>query len=163
MCYFFRSDCNNTLIITHFCSKESISKIVSIIFSKQVILHTLQHEHFCHLFENKNILYLVKVFFKLTYTSLTSWGWFWEFNNNWDITVILFSWSLKPLCIIIHIFIDTCIMFLYETCKYSFSIHSETSSKTSTAVVGNRISLVTEVSTPLMLESCVLGRIDVDS
>ena len=48
-------------------------------------------------------------------------------------------------------------MIFFKTCKYSFSGHLETSSRAPEVVLGNIISVVTELYIPSMLESCVLG------
>ena len=71
MCPFRRSYCNNPLMIIYSCSKKSISKIISITFSTHVILRTVQQDHFCHLFEITNIIYMEKEFCWLTYASFS--------------------------------------------------------------------------------------------
>ena len=80
-----------------------------------MILHTVQHEHFFHLFENTNIIYLVEGIFDLIIQVslqlfLASWSLFLVFNNKWHIRVILFSWSLKRLYIITNLIIATYII-----------------------------------------------------
>ena len=38
---------------------------------------------------------------------LTSWSLFWVFNNNWHVTVVVFSWGIKILCIIVNLVVAT--------------------------------------------------------
>ena len=92
-----------------------------------VIWHNVQHENFYHLFENKNILFLVEEVFWLAYSSfyliisvlvlfLQMLGYLVKWHCDY------FYWSLKLLSIIVNINICNWILIVFGTvCKLFFN------------------------------------------